>query len=106
MLSTAAYAGGRASVEFLAHNLNLSDQQRVQVEGIMRDQHQQHKTLRKAGKANCEGKQKMWLQTRSRMYDVLSEKQLQAYDGLQKRRQRSCSPQVHEVAANKGNTPL
>lgn len=97
--SFSAQAAGRASVEFLAHNLNLNDQQRVEVEEIMSAQYQTHKALRRQGKANCDAKRKMWLDTRQKMYEVLSEDQLITYDKFQKKRQRSCALQIQKVAA-------
>lgn len=106
LMASAVQAGGRASVEYLVHNLNLDDQQRLRVEGIMSDQHATHKELRRAGKATCEAKKKMWLQTRTRMYEVLNEEQLKKYDELQKRRQRRCALQVQAVATNKTSQPL
>ena len=66
---------GRASVEFLAHNLNLDEQQRVKVEDVMAMQYKAHKALRRAGNANCDNKKKMWLDTRTRMYDILNSEQ-------------------------------
>jgi|GEM_PF-5961432 len=97
---------GRASVEFLAHNLNLDEQQRVKVEAVMAMQYKAHKALRRAGIANCDNKGKMWLDTRTRMYEILNADQLTTFDKLQKKRQRSCSLKIQKVAANGSNRPL
>lgn len=97
---------GRASVEFLAHNLNLNEQQRTKVETVMAMQYKAHKALRRAGNANCDNKKKMWLNTRTRMYEILNEEQLSTFDKLQKKRQRSCSLKIQKVADNGSSLPL
>lgn len=97
---------GRASVEFLAHNLNLNEIQRAKVEEVMVAQYQAHKALRREGNANCDNKRKMWLDTRTRMYDILNAEQLGTFDKLQKKRQRSCSLKIQKVADNGSSLPL
>ena len=105
MASFSAQAG-RASVEFLAHNLNLDDQQRTKVEVIMAMQYEAHKALRRKGNANCDNKKEMWMNTRARMNEVLNTEQLTIFDKLQKKRQRSCSLKIQKVAANSSSQPL
>ena len=105
MASFSAQAG-RASVEFLVHNLNLNEQQREKVEDVMAAQYQAHKALRSQGNANCDNKRKMWLDTRTRMYDILNSEQLTTFDKLQKKRQRSCSLKIQKVADNGSSLPL
>ena len=105
MASFSAQAG-RASVEFLAHNLNLDEQQRVKVESVMAMQYKMHKALRREGNANCDNKKKMWLATRTRMYEILNADQLTTFDKLQKKRQRSCSLKIQKVADNGSSLPL
>lgn len=107
---TAAFAdmahAGRASVEFLAHNLNLDDDQRAKVEVIMADQYSVHKLLRKEGRANCENKHQMWSDTLERMNGVLNAEQLKTFEKIQERRQRSCAGQIRKMAASQTNQPL
>lgn len=105
VVTHSVFGAGRASVEFMAHTLELDDAQRVRVELIMKDQHAAHKELRRnrnGTRPSCEDMKALRMQTRVRLYDVLNEQQLSKYDEMNSKRARRCESRAsNEVVAQR-----
>ncbi|EDY86313.1 hypothetical protein GP5015_1787 [gamma proteobacterium HTCC5015] len=71
--------------------LNLSPDQKAQVEVVLDKEFQARRALRADGKRpSCEQRRVVWDQSRAEMVKILEAEQLKLYDKRQQRRMASC----------------